>query len=753
VKKNARLRNAIRSGIDLLTATGKAGLLVAALLGSSAAFSQVTTATAPAASPPEQGLEEIVVTAQKTSENLQKASIAVDVVTPNQLASAGINNPYQLQELVPAVKFQAADVTTVSIRGLGTNNVNPGVAPSVAYSVDGIYLSHYQALMPVLFDLQRVEVVLGPQGTLYGRNTNAGVVNFLTNNPAEHFEASVSAQYGNYSQVGTEAMVNIPLSETLAIRAAFASDKHDGYNRDGSNDDDSLAGRVKISYTPSEDLKALVSIEASQRNPIGQNYSYCPPRSNYPPSSYPTCAGVAWSPWSGLQTSQSGSNFNHTSVFGASGEVDANLGWAQLTSLTGFRTYHFNGLITSPNDGNYVPQQGIQYWHSESDYFFTQEVRLASEPSATVRWVTGLYYSDERQPEDTTYYYDFYPALGLPIGVYGYPVVEGHYSSKAIFGDVTYPIVDSFRIRAGLRYTNEINSAEGEAITTFPSISPVPVSSTTTRGVEETNRVTWKIGADYDLTPQNLLYVTASSGFKSGGVNQVPTTSTIPVNYSPETVVAEEVGSKNRFLDDRLQINVSVFHYDYKGYQAYFPFTFNSATFFATVNSQKATFEGGELDARMRITPADTVDLSANFLHDRFNEFLIPSAAVDASGNDVPDAPNFSYGLGYEHVFNLPNSDNLTVGAHSELVAGHYTYYTNPEASYQPTYHRSDAHVTYATAKTGWTITAYIRNIENVAVINTWSGPYPPFGGPGSGQDLADVDPPRTFGLIVKKSF
>ena len=372
-------------------------------------------------------------------------------------------------------------------------------------------------------------------------------------------------------------------------------------------------------------------------------------------------------------------------------------------------------------------------------------MRLASEPSSKVSWVAGLYYSDEIAPAEFDYNFSFaVPQLALDFNL-NHSVA----TSKAVFADVTYPLLDGLRLRGGLRYTQEDKDAYG----IFNRVSPLvpPLAGSTLIGSSESlGRVTWKGGIDYDITPQNLVYITADNGFKSGGVNALPAGVGLPTSYGPETIVAEEVGSKNRFMGGRLQINADAYHYAYTGFQSFgFVGSFPNL-FYATINSQRATFWGGELEAKARLSNVDTLSITGDWTHDRFNQFVVPLAHQNYSGNWVPNSPKFSYGANYQHSFILPNNDEVDVQANTEIVAGHTIDFSNAPGAYQNTYHRTGASISYQTAENGWTVTAYIRNIENTMVMNTYLVPAP---SDPLARDQADVDPPRSFGLTVKKVF
>ncbi len=709
-------------------------------------------------------LEEIVVTAQKKTEDLQKASVAVDVVGSEQLANSGVKNVVDLQDIVPTVRFIAADQMTVQIRGLGTINDNPGVSSSVGYAQDGVYLTHPPAVTPVLIDLQRVEVLLGPQGTLYGRNTNGGVINFISRDPTtDKVSGFIKVGAGNYSAFSSEGALNLPLGSAWALRVSAGSEKHDGYADDGTNDVKSWAARAKLLYAPSADFSAKLTVEGGKRDSIGQGYNgMCPPG-----NVDPFCAGVPWRPYSGFSPAPAGM-YNNGSVYGATLDLNANLGWSNLTSITAYRGYDFYAT-TSPASNATTGEPNFLYTHPDHSRSFTQEIRLASKPETRLSWVAGLFYSHESEP--TYVRFDYFNTILQNPAIVNPPAPPNFYEqlsvptqtdrSIAAFGDVTVPVTDRFRVRAGLRYTNEHKNADGTIDSGATGIFTLPTQYNSAS--DSYSKLTWKAGLDFDVTERSLLYATVSTGFKSGGLNNLPADIGL-TTYQPEKITAYELGSKNRFLDDRLQVNLSLFRYDYKNYQTFEFYQPTSgphagATLFPTVNSQTATFQGGELAAEFALTADDRLGVSVNYLHNKFDKFVIDLpfvSVIDLSGTDVPLSPKVAASLSYQHIFRLGNAGDLTAGADAHYSDSYYATGNQGGAAgnalyTQPSYTKINANLAWHSASGGWTVSAFVRNLTNKKTINTVAGGYPVI------ENFllvnAMIDPPRTWGAAVQKDF
>jgi len=339
---------------------------------------------------------------------------------------------------------------------------------------------------------------------------------------------------------------------------------------------------------------------------------------------------------------------------------------------------------------------------------------------------------------------------------------DGTNRSIALFADATIPIVtDRFRFRGGLRYTNEHKDELGTITSGVLGFPPAPLQYNPAS--ETYSKVTWKAGLDFDLTAVNLLYATVSTGFKSGGLNNLPTIGGL-TTYQPEKIIAYEIGSKNRFLDNRLQVNLAAFRYNYDNYQTFEFYQptggpLAGATVFPTINSQTARFQGGELQAEAALTQVDRLGVALNVLDNTYTNFVIAlpyAAVVDLSGTDVPLSPKKAVTLSYSHVFDLSKAGTLTAGVDAHysdryIVTGNQGATTNNALYTQPSYAKLNANLRWQSEDGGWSVTAFIRNATNRVTINTIAGGYPVLD--NFLLTNAMIDPPRTFGASIEKSF
>ncbi len=680
-------------------------------------------AAAQEAQAPAEGLGEVIITARKTSEDLQRAAIAVTTVSSEEIARSGIKDPTDLQWRMPAVEFQSAtSVPAIFIRGVGTYNLQAGVDSAVAFSIDGIYLAHAQSYPPVLIDIAQVESVRGPQGTLYGRNSNGGAISFITNKPRlGQWDAEGGITTGNFAALGTEGELNIPLGDKVATRVAIGTDQHDPYYTNGYGDANNYAGRWRVLYQALDNLEIIATLDKSRIQNNGSTYDRCPPRSDLP-----ACPPGSFHPWTGIGPRDPG-DYNHILTWGTYLEANLTEGWGTITSLSSYRSSDWNSrqILTVGPDTNGFTQ-------GETARLTTQEVRISSAANSPVNWIFGAYYSRERTP---------YREALINNGVAFFttnPFLLA--DSQAIFGQLTYPVAEGLRLTGGLRYTDEKKEAE-EEVNTVAGAASVPLHPSA-----KVDKVTWKAGVEYDVAPHSMLYGSVSTGFKSGGVNEVPNTRDFLQTYNPETITAYQAGSKNRFWSDRLQVNFEAFYYNYKGFQTLQGLTDPTGQypglFLETANSDKATMWGGELEMTLALTPHDRFSLSPTFLHAKFDRFVV--GGTDLSGHHIEAAGPYTVAGSYEHTFVLPGANKLITDLGTELVGGHYMDNSNSAGSYQPTYTRSTATLTYEDAGGHWSASAFGRNLENKAVMMVWGSAFI------GTADLTAVYPPRTYGVSVR---
>ena len=707
-------RGAIRV-LSIIT-LGMAASLTEAQVAAQTGLSSSPKAT----SASDQELTEIVVTAEKRPADLQNTPIAMSVVGAAELQSRHLISLTDLNGVVPGVQiYPVLNSTQVSIRGLGSTFLDPRAQAGVASSLDGLYFAQPTSNGGGFFDLARIEVLKGPQGTLEGRNAAAGAISVITNRPdVGHFETSAAVTAGNYGLLSTEGMINIPVNEKLAFRAAFQTVDRDGYVGHFYNDAKNVYGRVEALWTPLDRLTIFNEL----------NYNHAGGK-GVAPEYYPYAGTRPWtldSPIPGLSIPTVGTQDNAT--WNDQLHIDYEWDFATLTSISGF--VHQQNEVLTP-DGIYFNAQTI---NNLKDW--TQELRLASKTKADhaggLQWLVGVYYLNE----DSFYHYEF------PLGIIALPHLPA--TSGSGFGQVSYGLTDALRLTAGVRYTEDKKKATYD--------------DGTRRSVSFSN-TSYKVGAEWDIAPQSLLYANVATGYVPGGLNAGdPAQPTAPTQYPPtfdsETNTAYEIGSKNRFLANRLQLNADVYLYNFRNYQYQSIAYPNTGPFTpGIVNIGSVKTYGVELDAIFLLTPRDKISVSSEWAHGEFNSISYPSlvffppfpAFVFAPEGKQPliNLPDAGVYFGYSHTWTINDRSSLELRANSHYSAAYPVVAGSADPNdRQRSYWMSDATITYSYNK--WQVEAWVKNIENSAV-NVY--------GEGPGLYLYQILPPRTFGLTVRAGF
>jgi len=635
-------------------------------------------ATAASSADGSSGLEVVVVTAERRSENLQHAALSITALSGDEIADTGKVSLDTALSGVAAVRIQgASNGAQIYIRGVGSNADSQLGDPAVNLNFDGIYQAETEAAMAGLYDVQRIEVLRGPQGTLYGRNATAGAVNVVTNDPTHDLGGYVNIQGGNYAALTTEAAGNIPLTENAALRIAFSSQRHDGYLSNGNDDLNSTSGRLKLLVEPVEHLRMLFAGEYTHIRDNGFGTVEAPLSKSDPYASSNPAGYRAINAWSA-----------HT-------QIDYGLDWATLTLEAGHNDFvkdEANVLLAGPS----VPDHRTGSQN-------TVEIRAASADSSRVKWVGGLYYLNDDE------FKSWVPSFinVAPIPPSNPELRFAGTQSYATFANVTVPLTEWLRVTGGIRYTHDKKTAT--YVYTDGSGTP------NVNAADTWDSVTYKGEVEADLTANSLAYAQVSSGFKAGGfAQQFPAGA-----YNPERLTAYEVGSKNTFLDNRLTVNGSAFYYDYKEYQASYPDIVGGSFAIVTSNAATATLYGADVEAHWRATPDDTFGISASYLHTKFGKFVytsILSGATDHSDQTLPQSPELSGDVSYEHVFELAEGSVITAHVNAHLSDGYWTTVERTPDAYQPAFTRTDAYLMYQPAEGNWNVRVFVNNIEDTPV-------------------------------------
>ena len=693
-------------------------------------------------------LEEIVVTAQHKEENVQSTPIAMSVYTSDAIKQNNIVDIESLSAFAPDVGFSESEGSPiVTIRGVSSLDVTENGDPAVAINTDGFYVNRPYGLDATIYDIDRIEVLRGPQGTLNGRNAVGGAINIVTAQPTNTFAAYSSLGYGNYNSLNFQGMVNLPLSDTVQVRAAFLSVSHDGYRNNSpqpdADDADNKSGRVELAFEPVEHFRGLLTYQFTSEGGLGdslQNIPYIYTSTgaldkNLPPGINPYTFPIGTVPSLALDDKLLRFNFTY------------DLGSVLLTALGGYdRTQWHHASDESSTDNNPVINTFVQNEFPET---FNGELRAASEGNGPFQWQVGTFFFQEHS--HLVSYNGAPTADGTYDEYFGF-VYSTRSHSRAGYGQASYQFNDELKLTAGVRYTTDFKGEAGYyGDLTTGSTPGFPY--TYQIGSSSSSRTTYHLALDYTPTDKNLLYAKVDTGYKAGGFNfgGAP--------YNPETVTAYEVGSKNRFFDDTLQWNSAAFFENDNAQQVQtYAFLSNGLAEALTENAGKSRIWGLETDFIYKVLYLGTLNATVNYLHARFTDFLSvadpsdPTAHgnVQLAGNTPPQAPTLSAQLGLEHAW--PAFSGTVTGRIQTKIQSseNFSFYNFPDTE-QKGYSMSDAFVSYApsatTAGAHWKITAYVKNLTNAAVFSTaqedeyaYAYTYQWF-------------PPRTYGLRLETSW
>jgi iron complex outermembrane receptor protein len=708
----------------------------------------------------------VLVTAQSTSALASKTPVAMSVLTGAQLAQASLASPSDIGARLPGLHLDgAADGLRITIRGVSNNDTTEKGDPSAAFMLDGIYIARPQAQNVSFFDLARIEVLRGPQGTLYGRNATAGVVNVISNTPGKTLEGAASVEVGNYAARKASAMLNVPLSDTLAVRAALAYNKHDSYLSNGQGtgyhlglDRDDSAARVSARLALGRDAALLLRADhSSLRN---NNDSFVPASNFY------TFAADGTPSWRDGTTGERLSNafvppnaplaqgYSRLRASGLGAELDWDLGPVSLHYLGAHRTHKHAMLANFYYGSTPAFALGVRETFSGSYRQDSHELRLASADGGAVSAQGGVYWF--REESGVRYSFRDLELLQLP-PYYVFPHDPTVSVAKAVFGQATWRLAPRLRATAGVRYSDDRKSRIGS--TNFqagPEFNPATDLRLLNAAAVNTHKTTWRLGGEFDLAPATLLYATVSTGYKSGGFNDgclegrselgiaCPAAQAVPEStlvYQPETLTSYEAGIKTRFWDKRASLSASAFYYDYKNLQLSGVALVQGAPRFVTTNAGVARVTGVELEGMLSLTTASRVSYSLALLDAHYVSYL-PDGQTSWAGRDLDRAPRAAATLGLEHRFQVAGLP-LTAGLFTRSSGSYLISVPSQLRQYRVAARtQSDLTLGYASPGGFWSAQAHVKNLQDKV-------------GPIAIDSFGMLVPsdPRTFGVRLEYRF
>ncbi len=724
---------------------GASGLALGAAFAPGASAQEVAAESEAA---DEAGLGEIIVTATRREARLQDIPMSINAFGSDQLEERGVESVHDMQFLAAGLQIDnSVGITRITIRGIGNNQVNEGSESGVAVHRDGVFLSERPEQGTSFFDVERIEILRGPQGTLYGRNATGGSVNIITKAPTRYFEAGGSLTYGNYDLVETEGYASGPLiGDELMARFAFKTRTHDGFTPnifDGRRlDNGDLASvRGKLRYEPTSsfrlDLVADYNRDDSVRGFVAERNS-----TGQPLAHELGADGVLGTPDDGILPSGRAVNYNDENLnerewWGLSAKAEWDLGGVTLGSTTAYRKAHYSQ--SSDLDGGDLSRLLSEALTYDAEQI-SQEITLSSSGDAELQWVLGAYY----------FHADRSLILPIPLPPLGTTLLgevdDLPIDTYAVFGEANYPVLDRLTLTIGARYNYERKSID-QSSTIF--------GVTSSEQLEDSwNSFTPKAALTYEFSDAVTAYATVGKGFKAGGFN----TGTLQGrSFEPEKVTNYEVGLKSLLLDGRLRSSISLFHMDYRNLQVEVRRDNGQGAVLLSIdNAATATIRGIELEIEARPTEHLSLDGNVSYLDAKFDRWpdainnLQGNAPVDVSGNRLPSSPKWAANLGVSYAIPIGIWGSATLrGEYSYKSRTFFRPFEEMDLSQEP-FGLFNARLTFEDADGRWSIASWIKNLtDEVAAAGMTQ-----FGSSLSGRPRAVIlHPPRTYGVTVGYRF
>jgi iron complex outermembrane recepter protein len=622
---------------------------------------------------------EIVVTAQRRSERLQDIPASISAFSGEALSSAGVPDITSVAIRVPG--FYAGGFGTARpqlyIRGIGTRQFDPGSESSVGVFVDESYLGRTGGVLGSLRDIDRVEALKGPQGTLYGRNTIAGAVNVITKAPTSDLSAEFEASYGNLDFTDAFGAVSGPIAgEALKGRLAVWKSDRDGYVTNLTTGKkpqglDNFGGRLRFEINPSSNVKIDLTGELLRDN--GRSFQGQSIGSTANPG------GILLGAAAVIGTQRLSSNpfkqfYSVDPVFDRNtealvGKIDIDLGGASLVSVTSYRHLTYSDLRDFDNTSLDVLTQIT----AERSKQWTQELRLVSEPDGSlslggkVDWILGAFYYKDTSFHSDTFDYGVNSAFGNAPD----DITTGNYSTKsiALFGQATIHFGKKLGLTLGGRYTEDKKSADLGGVT--GDARPLVAANFLVRNPQtKFNSFDPKVVLSYQPNRDLNFYASWSKGFKSGGYQFTPLTAAQAASvFNPEKLQAYEVGVKSLWLDGALRVNAALFHYDYKDLQVSTIVDLgggNTPTLIA--NAGSSTIKGGELEVVLRPSDNWNIGLSYAYTDAKYDRFL-GAAGANFANTRLVRAPEHSVSANVDYTLPLSDRNNVVFSANYALIS------------------------------------------------------------------------------------
>ena len=708
-------------------------------------------------------MDEIVVTAQKREQSLMDVGISVSVADEQEIRDRRMNIVQDIQLFTPNTHVKeiiSGLMPIITVRGVGLNDFNAANNPAIGVYVDDVSLSSLALLSSDFFDLERMEVLKGPQGTLYGRNSTAGALNIVTAKPRlGERSGRLSFGAGDYDLFEFEGMGNVPISENLALRiSGKVIDQGEGFweNTTTGNDDgkrDVWMTRVQLLWEPSDRTSVLFKVEDQRaRSELG-TYEFfgalpSPHASDCPGN--PACMNfLGYSDTDGdIYKVASGADPTYElDQLISTLRIDSELGFGTLTAITGY--IDFDRIWTADVDAS--PARILDFYNTDVVEQISQEVRLAGETNQML-WQVGAFFTNDKVT--TVYRGDLQDLLNTTSDSLG----DLDSTNISAFANLEWSLSERLNLITGVRVTNEERDAvvytddlASEPPASFLSLTPVGAGPLRLAFIDDSiddTSVDWKVGLNWDINDATLLYTSVSKGTKSGGFfTGVVTTNAQLIPYVAEELISYEIGVKGRLIDSALSYEAAAFYYDYKDVQTFIGDNSGAVPVNRLGNVEGATIYG--FDGQIRWAPPAVEGLRLVWgvgLLDTELESFTSGADVIPKGNEQPDAPGFSTNLALSYSFSVSDAVSAEIAVDGRFQNETYHNALNEPLSESDEYWVINARFSVYLPE-DWEVTAWSKNIADEDYMIQMSNNL------ALGNGARVYGPPRTYGVSVTKHF
>lgn len=731
------------------------------------------------ATPAQAQIDEIVVTAQKRSESAQRVPLAITALDEETLTEVGFDGFEDLSRITPGLQLGTfGPWAFVNLRGIGQENNTAGGDPGVALHYDGIYIGRPVGFLFSAFDSERVEILRGPQGTLYGRNATGGSINYITKKPTAELGGTADITLGTYDMVRGRAAVNLPLADGIATRLVGFFEQRDGFTKNlagpDANDADNWGVRSHIEFDRNGPMTLLLSGAYIKSDGVGskpESREPYPGTTTTPNVNLAGPPGFAFSggPSSGIPgfnnylgfgpapvndlrpfKDSNDTNLEHSQEFLLlSATLEYDLGPVSFRSLTGYGESYYK----TRQDEDYSPLPLSEVLFSEDAQQFSQEIQLLSNKSTPLQWILGAYYFEEEAFRITEFFkgrFDVFARLfNQPSGWW----YSGDINSRsyAFFAQATYKVLPSLSLTGGLRYSNDRKKGvnRGFQFSGQPFSGPV-------RG--QWDKITYRAVLDYQVSDDSLAYVSHSTGYRSGGINQAINPLVGNAIYEPESVRAWEAGFKSMLFDRRVRVNAAAYHNKYSNLQ----FQVLQLNGPIAYNAPGAKVKGIEVEALAEILMGLSVNTAVSYTDGKLDDAFIQGTQL--GGNRVAKTPEWTFNIGVTQEIDLGDAGVIKLRGDYAYVGSSFTTPFNRRAGFAapggsdfvPSHQNLDLRLFWSQpiglsglevefAATNVFDTAQIANLTRDVGFNDIPG--------GGGGELVTYKPPRQFTIRVGMEF